>query len=591
MSQDEDSHPPTASELQADFNPSISTTTTTTTLNSPVTSRVFRDRPRGRCGSLKHSHHEKTPATQLVPDGYSAGHNVSPQQQSPVDSMDGPRANRRRVDHGQRPTGFGAKETNASMFQLLYGHSPTDSAPSHSVHTYARTHVSAHIPTQSSTYAGPIHTAPSQWTSGGNMQVPEYYYHGSRPTTCVQPVQIPAYHQSLHNSNTHVTRTHQAHTPTGPTASPYIGPGLGLQSTLPIPPGHAPAGHIPPSANAPLFTSPVSSPAGPIIIAGGSASLPAVSPRFLAETANPLSGDAPIGWPSGPSPTDDELNLSPLNALFSWDGFFRAAQSQPEDSQTSGEGAPFNSRHFEEPISTPQYNQSLSSTVIPGGSLSPSAPLWPTPAGFSFVEGLPSHLPRPLVQDNLAASGQAPNSGGEPNGSDIHNNVIIPDKNGKLVSPNQNIGPDRSGRTRTRREAKPYQRPGPCDIQKTRPVKHEYDLERLEQRCRKQGADEVALGLLRKVFANEVSQEALTRSLTDAEVETNELGIVKGKVYTAFLDLTDEGEGAAPRHICRLCRTGQTWKHAKDVVRHLKRDHLGLADTCKIWYVLCHCER
>ena len=253
--------------------------------------------------------------------------------------------------------------------------------------------------------------------------------------------------------------------------------------------------------------------------------------------------------------------------------------------QASSEGALVNSYQFEEPIGTPQYTQLLS---IPGGHHFPSVPLWPTPVGFCRVEDPSSHIAQPLVQADLTTSGQTPNSGAEPNGSDIDLNINISRKNGKPVSSNQQIGPDRGIRTHPRRESNPYQRPTLSVTRKSRPVKHEDNLERLQQRCRRQGADEDAVCLLGKVFVNEVSEKALTRSLTD-EVETEELGIVTGKVYTAFLEPTDEGEGAVPRYICRLCHSDQTWKHAKDVLRHLKRDHFGLADTCNKWYVSRHC--
>ena len=561
MSQDEDQHSPATSQLRAALNPSFSTTTTT--LNSPVTSRVIRGRPRGRHGSLsripmplvQRGLDEKSPPTQFAPDGYSAGHNVPPQQRASVDSMDGPHAKRRRVDNGQSPIEFGARETNASMLQLLYGHSPTDDAPSHGAHTYA----SAHISTQSSTYACPVHISPLQRTSGGNIQVPEYSYHSSRPTTCVQPVQMLTNDQPLHTSTTHTAGTHQPHTPAG---LPCIGSGLNLQSTPPISPGRVPLRDIPLSADASLLTESVSSPVGPGIIAGGSPPLSAVSPWVLAEPAFLFPGDDPIRWRSGPSATNDDLNFSPLDYLISWGGAVRTAHSHPEGSQASGEGASFDSYYFEEPISIPHYDQSLSSIAHPGGHVFPSVPLWPTPARISFVEEPPSHLPRPLVEDNLTVSSLTPNSGGGPNDSDIIINVVTAHENDKPESSNQEIGPDRSGRTHKRRESKPYQRPTPYDTRKTRPVKHEDDLQRLEQRCRKQGADEGAIGLLGKVFANEVSQEALTRSLTDAEVETNEFGIVTGKIYTAFLEPTDEGEGATPRYICRLCHSEQTWKLA-----------------------------
>ena len=109
---------------------------------------------------------------------------------------------------------------------------------------------------------------------------------------------------------------------------------------------------------------------------------------------------------------------------------------------------------------------------------------------------------------------------------------------------------------------------------------------RLQQRCRRQGADEGAIGCLGKVFTNEVSLKALTRPLTDAEVEKKEFGVETGRVYIAFLESIDEEEeGVGTYYVCRLCHSEQIWRHHKDVLRHLRRDHFGLADVCNQWYV------
>jgi hypothetical protein len=204
----------------------------------------------------------------------------------------------------------------------------------------------------------------------------------------------------------------------------------------------------------------------------------------------------------------------------------------------------------------------------------------------SDAEGVQWSKTPTLVQTELWPS-RSPtlNSGGGRNGSDFNINV---DENGNLVSFNKQIGPNRSCGTYTRRESKPYHRPTPPVMRKSRPVKYEDNIQRLQQRCRKQGADEGAIDLLGKVFANGVGLEVLMRPLTDAEVETNELGIVTGRVYTAFLEPTYEGEGATPRYICRLCHSDQAWKLAKDVARHLMRDHFGLGHTCRRWYVFDH---
>ena len=581
---------PRPSGPQADPSSSFSITTTTTPLESPGTWKVTRGLPRGIGGrlgrilvpSVQHGVHVKTPPTQLARDEYSAGHNASPQQQSPVDSRDKPYA-KRRVDNGQTSPGLDAEETNASMFQLpqpIYGHSPTD-APGHSAHTYALTPASTHTPAQSSsTRASRIHTAPLQSTSGGNLQDPEHYYHSPKPAACSQPEQMLASYQSLHNPTIRTTRTRNSHIPTGPSCS---GSGLNIQSTPPMAPGHVPLRRTPPKATELLRTRSVSSPAGPRSIPGGCAFSSVVSPLVFSEPATLFPGDDSIGRRSRPLAIDNLLN-SPLNSPITWDGAMCAARSQPKGLQANSEDASFISYHFAEPIITPWYNQSLSSMVVPGGHLVPSVPLRAT----APAEDPSSHLPRPHLPANLTASGQPPNSGSGRSGSDNISNVSITRANGKPVSfkYNQQIGPDRSDRTHTRRESKPYLRT--FVTRKARPVKYEGNLERLKQRCREHGADEGAIDLLGKIFADEVSEVALTRSLTDAEAETGEFGIVTGKVYTAFLEPIDEGEGAAPRYICRLCHSDQTWRHAKDVVRHLKRDHFGLAHPCDKWYVFNH---
>ena len=148
---------------------------------------------------------------------------------------------------------------------------------------------------------------------------------------------------------------------------------------------------------------------------------------------------------------------------------------------------------------------------------------------------------------------------------------------------NQRIGPIRSNGNKRGQGPKPYQRPTPVP-RKTRPITYEGNLVRLQQRCRGQGADEEAIGLLGKVFTDEVSLEALTRPLTDAEVETKEFGVETGRVYIAFLKIINEEEGEGTYYVCRLCHSEQIWKHHKDVLRHLRRDHFGLADVCNQWY-------
>ena len=148
----------------------------------------------------------------------------------------------------------------------------------------------------------------------------------------------------------------------------------------------------------------------------------------------------------------------------------------------------------------------------------------------------------------------------------------------------QQIGPIRSNGTKRGQAPRPYQRPTPAP-RKTRPITYEGALIRLQQRCREQGADEGAIELLGKVFTNDVSLEALTRPLTDAEVETNEFGVETGRVYIAFLKAISDEECIGVFYVCRLCHSEQIWRHHRDALRHLRRNHFGLADVCNQWYV------
>lgn len=207
------------------------------------------------------------------------------------------------------------------------------------------------------------------------------------------------------------------------------------------------------------------------------------------------------------------------------------------------------------------------------------SPMHATPAEAFFLVNDPvSYILSYLAPAILTTLSEPPNHGPWPSpGVDISD---------EPTSPSRGDEPKNNDKKDKEQEPEPSQGPIPPAARKTRPVKYEGDLARLQQRCREKGADEGVVSLLGKIFADEVSLEALIRPLTDAEVETKEFGIKTGKIYTAFLEYTNE-ESVASRCICRLCHmhSKQTWKHSKDVLRHLRRDHFGLADVCKQWYV------
>jgi len=91
-------------------------------------------------------------------------------------------------------------------------------------------------------------------------------------------------------------------------------------------------------------------------------------------------------------------------------------------------------------------------------------------------------------------------------------------------------------------------------------------------------ADVVAT--VREIFAAGFTVDALMRKMSKDESRRHLAG-EKGQAYRALLAPTPED-----RFRCRLCHEGanaMSWKHPRDVVRHLRRDHFGLGDACQNW--------
>ena len=63
----------------------------------------------------------------------------------------------------------------------------------------------------------------------------------------------------------------------------------------------------------------------------------------------------------------------------------------------------------------------------------------------------------------------------------------------------------------------------------------------------------------------------------------------QGQIFLVVLRVDEGG-----RYHCRLCAVGANeggWRCAKDVLRHLKRDHFGLGTRCDSWLVLLYPTR
>ena len=546
--EDPDLH--TTSQSQA-ANHGLPSSTTTATPKSPRDMHGFAGRggTSSRMGpppvpSLQPGHHQGSPPT-------SSGiqhrqHQPQPgYPTSPVGSMDG----RFRVDDGQSPSGlcfaqqqqqkvdgYPIQQYPSPAQAHLYGSSaqPTNPhfsqssqpfygySPTFADPSYSQHAHPAHAPTRNpSMYAVPIPTAPIP-------TVPSQWTIGGSAQGQEQYYYsgAAAYSepQPPYTSPTHATRTYQVHTPAGSSSD-------GSRSIArPTPP--IPSGPIPCSATLRPDMRPPSSSAGSRGVAGYSSAFSAVGPQV------------PHGGGGGPVGTG-------LTAPVMMDSVIGGG----------GENS------FEYGLS--EFPPKLLTLATPVGIFSPDY-------------DSSSRVPPSLSQANLTASGEIPNSGAVPGGP----NASVGDTStmAEPTSHNRHIGPSRSDRTNRRPVSKPYQRLTRA-ARKTRPITYEGNLARLQQRCRIQGADEGAIGLLAKVFANEISLEALIRLLTDAEVDTKEFGFETGRIYIAFLDPINEEEGEAPYFVCRLCHTEQVWRHHKDVLRHLRRDHFGFADVCEQWYV------
>ena len=116
---------------------------------------------------------------------------------------------------------------------------------------------------------------------------------------------------------------------------------------------------------------------------------------------------------------------------------------------------------------------------------------------------------------------------------------------------------------------------------KQRPaVRYSADVDVIMKRCRADGGEEDAITLLQVIFSSGISEKALLRKMTREEARKHHGG-VSTQVYRMFLRNDDAG-----RFHCRLCADGANdggWKRARDVLRHLKRDHVGIGDACISW--------
>jgi len=127
------------------------------------------------------------------------------------------------------------------------------------------------------------------------------------------------------------------------------------------------------------------------------------------------------------------------------------------------------------------------------------------------------------------------------------------------------------------------------------PPAYSPDIRVIVERCRSGGGEEAAIALLPDIFATGVSEHALTTRTTmasgpgagthhhhDRGGRASASASASAQAYRVLL----RSDGEDRRFNCRLCAVGTNghgWRNARDVLRHLKRDHFGLRYNCSRW--------
>jgi hypothetical protein len=148
---------------------------------------------------------------------------------------------------------------------------------------------------------------------------------------------------------------------------------------------------------------------------------------------------------------------------------------------------------------------------------------------------------------------------------------------------------DKGNRDTTKAAYHPYQRPSANYGRRKSPtVTHEPDVSKLQARCLHEGGDPKVVELLPRVFCDGVTLDALMRLQTRNEVAQEVFGVEPGPVYLAFLEKQKDGESIAGRYCCLLCPrdAGLWWRHHRDALRHLKKEHFGTGHSCHEWCVV-----
>jgi hypothetical protein len=98
---------------------------------------------------------------------------------------------------------------------------------------------------------------------------------------------------------------------------------------------------------------------------------------------------------------------------------------------------------------------------------------------------------------------------------------------------------------------------------------------------RQRGGQDFAIAWIPKVFTKGVTADALTRTLSEDEINTldHDHGFRLSRAYDGFLEKVGDRFG------CGLCAEEKraNWKNKKDAIRHFQKFHFGIGETCGTW--------
>ena len=138
--------------------------------------------------------------------------------------------------------------------------------------------------------------------------------------------------------------------------------------------------------------------------------------------------------------------------------------------------------------------------------------------------------------------------------------------------------PSSSGVQRTERSCRGRAAGKPLYQRRKEHVPRERNVETLQERCRKQGGDDEAIGHLSAIFEEGVNKKALSRKMTEEDVAGQVFGSSTElrQVYWALLG--QQVKDGFFRYVCRLCPEEKRYpyQNGKDVVPHIWKCHIGI---------------